>query len=81
MPVNPPKPDFIRLAPQVVTLNAVKGLALRFFAEPVLSVVEGLRMTELKGHRAQCTKVMHSGLERPEFFLTFAKGSAHSSQK
>jgi hypothetical protein len=39
----------------IVTLNAVKGLALRFFAT--------LRMTRLEGRVLKCTNVLYFGLE------------------
>ncbi len=45
-----------------VTLSETKGLTVRFFAEPVLSPVEGLRMTRLRGHVVKCTNIMCSGL-------------------
>jgi len=41
-----------------VTLSNVKGLAVRFFAEFILSIVEGLRMTKLAGRVVKCTNVM-----------------------
>jgi hypothetical protein len=50
---------------RVVTLNAVKGLAVRFFAEFILSEVEGLRMTRLDGHVVKCTKVVCFDLVQP----------------
>ena len=45
-----------------VTLSATKGLALRFFAEFILSEAEGLRMTRLSGHVGKCTNVACSDL-------------------
>ena len=39
---------------KIVTLNEVKGLAVRFFAT--------LRMTPLKGYGVKCTKMLSSGL-------------------
>ena len=47
---------------RIVTLNEVKGLAVRFFAEFILSVAEGLRMTLLKGHLVKCTNVLNPDL-------------------
>ena len=47
---------------RVVTLNEVKGLSERFFAEFILSVVEGLRMTWSGGPIIKCTNVTQSGL-------------------
>jgi len=41
-----------------VTLSNVKGLAVRFFAEFILSIVEGLRMTKLAGRVVKCPSVM-----------------------
>src|SRR2546422_11370451 len=43
-------------------INSAKGLGVRFFAEPVLSAVEGLRMTVLKSLIVKCTNALHSGL-------------------
>ena len=40
---------------RIVTLNEVKGLAVRFFA--------ALRMTLLRGHIVKYTNVLNSGLE------------------
>ena len=48
------EPDFIRLAHQGVTLNEVKGLAVRFFA--------ALRMTLLKGYVVKCTNILNPDL-------------------
>ena len=39
---------------RIVTLNGVKGLAVRFFA--------ALRMTVLRNSRVKCTNVLNSGL-------------------
>jgi hypothetical protein len=41
--------------PRIVTLNEVKGLAVRFFA--------ALRMTLLRGYAVQCTNVLNPDLE------------------
>ena len=48
---------------KVVTLSETKGLSERFFAEPVLSVVEGLRMTRPRDRSVKCTNVMWSDLK------------------
>ena len=41
-----------------VTLSETKGLSERFFAEFILSVVEGLRMTIVRGSIVKCTNVV-----------------------
>jgi hypothetical protein len=41
-----------------VTLSETKGLAVRFFAEFILSEAEGLRMTRLNGHVVKCTNLV-----------------------
>jgi len=41
-----------------VTLSETKGLSERFFAEFILSEVEGLRMTLLMSHIVKCTIAM-----------------------
>ena len=48
--------------PRVVTLSETKGLSERFFAEFILSEVEGLRMTALDDRLVKCTNVMPSEL-------------------
>ena len=45
-----------------VTLSETKGLSERFFAEFILSEVEGLRMTYLRDRGVKCTHVPQSNL-------------------
>ncbi len=42
----------------LVTLSEAKGLTVRFFAEFILSEVEGLRMTVMSGRGVKHTNVM-----------------------
>jgi len=50
-------------SPRGVTLSATKGLSERFFAEFILSVVEGLRMTRPKDRNGKCTNVLWFDLD------------------
>jgi hypothetical protein len=46
-----------------VTLSETKDLAVRFFAEIILSGAEGLRMTRLSDYVVKCTNVVWFDLE------------------
>jgi len=52
--------------PRVVTLSETKGLSERFFAEFILSEVEGLRMTRPMDRSVKCTNVLWFDLATDE---------------